>query len=99
MHDHITPRRTYIIVAAALLVLTALTVQAAFIDLGPWNNVVALGIAVTKAALVLLFFMQLRYSPGLTRLVVVVGIFFVALLIIGIMDDYATRTWIPIPGR
>ena len=63
---HVTSRKVYFLVFAALLVLTLATVLVAEVDLGVFNDVVALGIAVTKATLVLLFFMHVRYSPPLT---------------------------------
>ena len=59
MHDHIVPKKIYVSVFAALMVLTLLTVAAARVDLGRLNTVVALTIAVTKALLVVLFFMDM----------------------------------------
>ena len=56
MSDHIVPTRVYYVVFAVLMVGTYLTVQAAYLDLGPFNTLVALGIAVIKATLVVLFF-------------------------------------------
>lgn len=98
MTVHVTSRTTYILVTIALLVLTAATVGAAFIDLGLLNDVVALGIAASKAVLVALFFMHARYSSGITRLVIVGGLLFLGILLVGVMDDYVSRNWIRIPG-
>jgi cytochrome c oxidase subunit 4 len=72
-------------------------VVVARIDLGRFNTIVALTIAVTKAILVVLFFMHIRYSTRLTKLVVVGGFVWLALLIGLTMLDVTTRTWIPIP--
>ena len=96
MAEHVTPRKTYYTIFAALLALTLITVAVARIDLGPFNTIVALTIAVTKAVLVVLFFMHLRYSTRLTKLVVVGGFVWLALLIGFTMADELTRSWIPI---
>ena len=68
-HGHPT-LKTYFTIFGALMVLTGLTVWASFQHLGIWNTPVALAIAITKATLVALFFMHLRYSPKLTSLVI-----------------------------
>ena len=99
MHTTVTPVRTYLFVAVGLLALTAATYFAALVNLGPWNGVVALGIAALKATLIVLFFMHVRHSTGLTRLVIVLGLAWLALLIVGTLDDYWTRTWLTIPGK
>ena len=85
---HVVPLATYLLVFAALMLGTFLTVWAAGKDFGAFNTVVALGIAVTKATLVVLFFMHVKYSPRLTQLVVAAAFAFLALLIGGIVHDY-----------
>ena len=97
MAEHVTSRKTYLAIFAALLILTYATIVVARIDLGRFNTIVALTIAVAKAVLVVLFFMHVRYSTRLTRLVVVGGFMWLALLIGFTMADIATRGWIPIP--
>lgn len=99
MAEHVVSLRIYLAVFAALLVLTALTVWAAFNDLGRFNIGVALLIAVVKAMLVILYFMHVRYSPGLTKLVVAGGFFWLAVLIVFTMSDMVSRDWLPVPGR
>src|SRR3954470_12676107 len=85
------PRR-YVFVWIALLALTGTTFGMSKVDLGHhWNLVVALAIAVAKAALVVLFFMHLWDGKGTNRLVLVVSLFFVLLLIGGVVGDMATR--------
>ena len=96
MSEHVTSKKTYFAIFGALLVLTYLTVAVARIDLGPFNTIVALLIAVSKAVLVVLFFMHVRYSTRLTKLVVVGGFVWLALLIGFTMADVATRGWIKI---
>ena len=99
MSVHVVPVRIYFAVFGSLMVLTAITVAVAYLDLGPLNTIVALVIAVSKATLVILYFMHVRYSPSLTKLVVA-GSFLWLLFLLGItMTDYLSRDWLPIPGR
>ena len=97
MSEHVTPKRTYFAIWAALLVLTYATVAVSRIDLGRLNAIAALTIAVFKALLVVLYFMHVRYSSRLTKLVVVGGFMWLALLIGLTMADEVTRAWIHIP--
>jgi len=90
--------RTYTLVFVALLVLAALTTGIAYVDLGPLNTVLALAIAVIKMFLVGLFFMHLWYSRGLTRIVVLAGFFWLALLVSFTLADVFSRSWIKPPG-
>jgi cytochrome c oxidase subunit IV len=95
---HVVPIKVYFAIFAALMTLTALTVGVAFIDLGALNVVMALGIAVTKATLVVLFFMHVKYSSRLTWLVVGSGFVFLAILIAFTMSDVVSRGWLGTPG-
>jgi cytochrome c oxidase subunit 4 len=96
---HIVPVSTYLFVFLALVVGTIVTWQVALIDLGRFNIVVALIIAVCKASLVVLFFMHVKYSPKLTKLVVISGIFWLIILLTMTESDLLTRTWMGVPGR
>jgi len=98
MAGHISPKSTYYAIFAALMVLTAVTVAAAFVNLGSFNFPVALSIAITKATLVILFFMHVKYSSKLTKLFVVMAFFFVSILFALTMSDYLTRGWKTYPG-
>jgi len=89
--DHIVPPSTYITIIITLLCLTALTVAAAYVDLGIFNIVVALAIATLKATLVVLFFMHAKYSPKRTKLVIMAGIFWLLILLFMTLSDYASR--------
>jgi cytochrome c oxidase subunit IV len=93
MSTHIVPVRTYILIFLCLIGLTILTTSVAFVDLGRLNTVAALVIAVTKMLLVILFFMHVKYSPSLTRLVIVAGFFWLAILVAISMADVFTRGW------
>jgi len=81
----------YLTIITTLLVLTGITVFAAFVDLGPFNIVVALLIATVKATLVVLIFMHAKYAPERTKLVIIAGIFWLALLLFLTLSDYASR--------
>jgi cytochrome c oxidase subunit 4 len=72
---------------------TGLTVGASYIDMGEWNPVIALAIACTKAVLVILFFMHVKYSSRLTKLTVAAGFFTFFVLITMSMTDYISRAW------
>ena len=94
--QHVVPRKIYFAVFAALIVLTATTTAISFLDLGPWNTVVALGIAFVKATLVVLFFMHVKYSPRLTQVTIAGGLFWLAILIGITLSDFMTRGWLPV---
>ncbi len=93
MAQHTIPIRVYIMIFLALMVLTAATVWVAFLDLGALNDIVALAIATTKATLVVLFFMHVKYSSKLTWAFVISGVLFLAILLIITMSDVLTRGW------
>jgi len=93
MPDHIVRTRVYYAVFAVLMVGTYLTVQAAYFDLGAFNTVVAVGIAVIKATLVVLFFMHVKYSTRLTWAVVAGSLFWLGILFVLTFGDYLTRAW------
>jgi cytochrome c oxidase subunit 4 len=98
MSQHVVPPKAYLTVFAALVVLTAVTTSVAFLDLGPWNTAVALAIAFTKATLVVLIFMHLKYSSRLTRVVVAGGLFWLAILLALTLSDFFTRGWLVVLG-
>jgi cytochrome c oxidase subunit IV len=89
--EHIVPPKVYIGIFLSLMVLTAVTVAAAFVSLGPFNIVIALAIATLKATLVVLYFMHARYSPKRTQLVIISAVFWLAIMLALTMSDYASR--------
>ena len=93
MAEHIVGKKVYIAIWATLMVMTLVTTLVAFVDLGRFNTVVALAIAVFKATLVVLFFMHAKYTPRLTRVVIAAGLFWFALLLGFSVVDYLTRYW------
>jgi cytochrome c oxidase subunit 4 len=98
-HAHIAPVGMYVGIFLALMVGTALTVGAAYIDLGFLNTAVALAIAVTKASLVVLYFMHVRWASRLTWVIVIGSVFWLFLLFAIGMTDYLSRGWMGVPGR
>ncbi len=100
MSEHIVQPRIYLVIFLSLMLGTGLTVLAAFVDFpGPLNAVVALTIAVVKAALVVLFFMHVRYSGRLVWLVIASALLWLAILFAITFSDYWTRMWLaPLPS-
>ena len=96
MAEHSHPSRlVYIVIFLALVAGTCLTWGIAFVDLGPWNPVIALAIACTKATLVILYFMHVRYSSRLIWLIISAALFWLAILFALTISDYWTRSWLP----
>ncbi len=93
MSEHVLPRRVYYMVFATLLLLTLITVELAFYDLGWLSFQVALMIASLKATLVILYFMHVRYSSGLTGIFVAAGFVFLAIMMLFTLADLETRPW------
>ena len=97
MSGHVTPKKVYYAIFAALMAGTAITVLAATLDLGALNTPVALLIAGTKATLVVWYFMEVRHAPALTKLAVVSGLFGLAIMLTLLWSDYTSRAWLPVP--
>ncbi|MCS7026896.1 MAG: cytochrome C oxidase subunit IV family protein [Bryobacteraceae bacterium] len=95
MEGHITPTKTYLAVFFALMVCTVLTYYVWTIDLGFFNVVVALGIAVFKASLVVTYFMHVKWSPILSKITVAISVIFLGILLLLTSMDYASRQWVP----
>lgn len=93
MSEHIVSKKTYYSIFAALMIGTALTVGAAFVNLHNFNIVVALLIAGVKATLVILFFMHVKFSSKLTKLWVAIGFIWLGLMLAITLTDYFSRDW------
>lgn len=98
MSGHVSSIKLYVGIFLTLMALTAITIVVAYVNLGPWNKVVALGIASTKATLVVLYFMHVKYASRMTKLVVVSGFFFLMILLSLTMLDYGSRMWVNPPA-
>ncbi len=99
MSQHIDSVKTYTLVFVLLILLTVTTTGVAYLDLGHFSVVVALTIAVVKMLLVALFFMHIRHSTQLTKVVVVGGLLWLSILITLSMSDFITRGWLGVPGK
>jgi cytochrome c oxidase subunit IV len=94
MTGHIVPKRTYVAVWITLMILTAVTAAVSRIDLGHGSAAVALIIATTKALLVILFFMGVKYvSQRMTIVMIVAAFFWLGILLALSMLDYVSRAW------
>ena len=91
MTAHVVPVRVYLAVFAALVVFTAVTTAVAFLDLGRMNVVIMLVIAVTKATLVVLYFMHVRYGERLTQVAIGTAVAFLLVLIGLTLSDELVR--------
>jgi cytochrome c oxidase subunit IV len=97
MSGHISPKSTYYAIFGALMVLTTVTVVVAFVPLGAFNFPVAISIAITKATLVVLYFMHVKYSSKLTKMIVAMALFFLLTMFGLTMTDYMSRSWFASP--
>ena len=89
---HIAKDSLYFAILGALLVLTAVTVWVSFLDLGWANDIVALAVAFSKASLVILFFMHVKYLGNMTKLLVACGLVWMGLMFLLTYMDYASRS-------
>jgi cytochrome c oxidase subunit 4 len=97
MNHQVVSIKTYALVFAALIALTITTVAVSKLELGEYNFVCAMSIAVIKGLLVVAFFMDVRRSSSLTKLVAGAGLFWMAILLVFILSDYLSRGWLPRP--
>ncbi|MCC6711923.1 MAG: cytochrome C oxidase subunit IV family protein [Candidatus Dadabacteria bacterium] len=94
-HAHITTYKTYLIVWAALMVLTVITVYVSYVDFGTMNVVIAMAVASLKAALVALFFMHLKFEDSITWVFAIFPLGLLFLLITMTFVDTFTRVVVP----
>jgi len=95
---HVVPLPVLFAVLGTLLVMTFVTVAVSWIDFGRFNLWIALGIAVVKASLVLLFFMHLKYDKPFNAIVIIVSMALVMLFIAITMTDTGQYEPQRIPG-
>ena len=91
MSEHVVPQKIYLMVFATLLCLTLITVDVAFYNLGWLNLYVALGIATTKATIIVLYFMHVKFGPRLIWIFAIAGLFWLVILFSLTFGDYLTR--------
>jgi cytochrome c oxidase subunit IV len=90
---HVVPKQIYYTIFGALMLMTAITVGVAYIDLGPINTIVAIVIACVKAMIVVLYFMHVKYGTRLVKLTVIAGLYWMGILLTLTLSDYLTRGW------
>lgn len=88
-------KKSYILVWIALLLLLLLTWGLAEINLGPLNNVAALGISITKMLLVVLIFMHGRWEKPVTWIFIAAGLIWLLIMVDLTLSDYLTRGDVP----
>ena len=93
MSTHVVSWKVYLAVFLALSALTVITVEVSGHDFGPFNLIVALAVAISKATLVVLYFMHARYSPRLTGVVIASSLAFLVILVFLLLTDYLSRPW------
>ncbi len=94
MSEHVVPFKIYAVIFATLLLLTLVTVDVATYNFGMMNIYIALAVATTKATLVILYFMHVRYAPALVAVFAAAGFVWLVLLIGFTLSDFITRGWI-----
>jgi cytochrome c oxidase subunit 4 len=105
MSAHVIQPRTYLLVFAALIVLTVVTVgldvlvRREIVNMGAVQHPIALAIAAVKATLVILFFMHVWYSSKLTWAVALGSLLWLAILLGYTLTDYLSRDWMHVPGN
>lgn len=94
MTEHVNPLRAYYVIFATLLLLTLVTVDVAFYNVGLMNLPIALAVATTKATLVILYFMHVRYAPPLVAAFAGAGFVWLLILLGFTLSDFLTRGWL-----
>jgi cytochrome c oxidase subunit IV len=94
MSEYLVPTKIYAVIFATLLLLTLVTVDVATYNFGMMNIYIALAIATTKATLVILYFMHVRYAPALVAVFAAAGFVWLLLLLTFTLSDFMTRGWI-----
>ena len=97
MSHQVVSVKTYSAVFIALIALTITTVAISKLELGEYNFVVAMTIAVIKGTLVVAFFMDVRRASSMTKLFVAAGFFWMAILLVFVLSDYFSRGWVLVP--
>lgn len=99
MNERIASPATYVVVTLVLLVMTGVNIGLAFVDLRGFNTLVGLLIAAAAVLVMGTYFMHLRWSAAMTRLVGLAAVMWLSILLAGVLDDLLTRGWLPVPGK
>ena len=92
-HDSSKETRAHLVTLITLLILTAITVGASYVQFGSSaaNVVIALTIATIKAIVVALFFMHLLHDKPVNALAAVAGFLFLGILLLFTLLDIGSR--------
>src|SRR5947199_9483881 len=94
--EEVTQPKVYVRTCVVLLALLALTWAIAYVDLGPFNLIVALAVAMATAIVIALFFMHIKGSSRLLHLAAVAGLLWLLIVMSLTLSDYCTRAWVPV---
>lgn len=98
MSGHVAPKGMYYTVFLALMVLTVITWAITYVDLGEFNLILALAVAITKAMLVIIYFMHLKWSPKLIKVTIGSSVFFLLIMFTLTLSDYLSRPELGLPA-
>jgi len=96
---HIVGPKTYVTNLLILMGLMFLTIAAAKVHIGPAgsqviNFIIAMAIAIAKMMCILLYFMHLKWSSGLVRVMGTVAFLFLGIMLAFTFGDYTSREWV-----
>ena len=91
--------RKYAFVFGTLLLLALATTMIGLLNLGPFNMIIAITIAVAKALLIAAFFMQALYEGKTVRIILAGGAVWFLIMLTLTLSDYMSRGWLPFPGK
>jgi cytochrome c oxidase subunit 4 len=91
--------KTYTFTWLSLLALTLITTLIGFVDLGVFTMVIAVGIALLKAAIIAAIFMHALLEAKLVKVVIAGGVVWFLIMVTLTMSDYVTRGWVPFSGK
>ena len=97
--EHVISTKANVLVVLVLIALALATWGISYVDLGHWNLVVAMAIAVTKMILVVLVFMHGWFSPRVTKLAFFAGLFWLGILVVLTLSDYLSRSLLTYGGQ
>jgi cytochrome c oxidase subunit 4 len=99
MSEPALSRKSYVFIWLGLLGLTLLNTLIAFVNLGAWSTVIAVGIAAIMACLVAGFLMHALYEAMVIRIILAAAVIWFLILVSLTLGDYMTRGWLPFPGK
>ena len=91
MSERVISRRTYLVVFAALMVLLGATFAVDEWEPGRWGFAISIAIAAAKALLIGVYFMHLRFSSPLSRVIALGGLVWLGILLAFTLGDYGHR--------